>query len=121
MSTLKIHTLSNFAGTKSVPANTVIDGSAKAWVSFNGTGTIAIRSAFNVSSISDGGAGVYTVNFSVPMLDANYAVTVGALNQSTNSDTANNFSSITASSILVNHVESNVSADSSFMNVAIFR
>jgi hypothetical protein len=36
--------------------------SARAWVSFNGTGTIAIKSSGNVTSISDGGVGVYTVN-----------------------------------------------------------
>lgn len=74
MSTLKLDTLSNFAGTKSVPANTVIDGSAKAWVNFNGTGTIAIRASFNVSSITDLGAGTFTVNFTSTMPDANYSV-----------------------------------------------
>jgi hypothetical protein len=48
----------------------------KAWVNFNGTGTIEIRSGFNVSSITDGGAGIYTVNFTTAMSDANYAAVV---------------------------------------------
>lgn len=48
----------------------------RAWVNFNGTGTIAIRSGFNVSSITDGGAGIYTVNFTTAMSDANYAAVV---------------------------------------------
>jgi hypothetical protein len=62
MSTLRTDTLSNAAGSASVPVNTVINGSAKSWVNFNGTGTVAIRQAFNVSSITDNGVGNYTVN-----------------------------------------------------------
>lgn len=46
----------------------------KAWVNFNGTGTVAIRAAFNVSSITDNGVGQYTVNFTTAMPDANYAI-----------------------------------------------
>jgi hypothetical protein len=49
--------------------------SARAWVNFNGTGTVAIRASGNVSSITDGGVGVYTVNFTNAMPDVNYAVT----------------------------------------------
>ena len=74
MSTARFNTLQNAAGSKSVPVDTVVDGSAKAWVNFNGTGTIAIRAAFNVSSITDVGTGQYTVNFATAMADANYAV-----------------------------------------------
>jgi hypothetical protein len=44
----------------------------KAWVNFNGIGTVAIRSSKNVSSITDNGVGDYTVNFTTPMIDANY-------------------------------------------------
>lgn len=73
MSTLRLTTLSNQGGTASVPSNTVINGTAKAWVNFNGTGTVAIRAAFNVSSITDNGTGDYTVNFATAMVDANYA------------------------------------------------
>ena len=47
----------------------------KAWVNFNGTGTVAIRAQYNVSSITDNGTGNYTVNFTTAMSDANYAVT----------------------------------------------
>jgi hypothetical protein len=45
----------------------------KAWVNFNGTGTVAIRSSFNVSSITDNGVGDYTVNFTTAMADTNYS------------------------------------------------
>jgi hypothetical protein len=46
---------------------------ARAWVNFNGTGTVAIRASGNVTSITDGGTGIYTVNFTTAMPDANYA------------------------------------------------
>jgi len=49
-------------------------GLAKAWVNFNGTGTVAIRASFNVSSITDNGTGDYTVNFTTALADANYAL-----------------------------------------------
>lgn len=49
--------------------------SARAWVSFNGTGTVAIRGSGNVSSITDNGTGDYTVNFTTSMPDTNYAAT----------------------------------------------
>ena len=41
-------------------------------MNFNGTGTPAIRDDFNVSSITDNGAGDYTVNFSSALASANY-------------------------------------------------
>jgi hypothetical protein len=47
-------------------------GLAKAWVYFNGTGTVAIRGSYNVSSITDNGTGDYTINFTTAMADANY-------------------------------------------------
>ena len=50
----------------------------RAWVNFNGTGTVAIRASGNVSSITDNGAGDYTVNFTTAMPDENYAVQITA-------------------------------------------
>lgn len=49
----------------------------RAWVNFNGTGTVAIRDSGNVTSITDNGVGDYTVNLATAMPDANYAVTIG--------------------------------------------
>ena len=49
----------------------------RAWVNFNGTGTVAIRDSGNVSSITDNGTGDYTINFTTAMPDANYAATSG--------------------------------------------
>ena len=50
----------------------------RAWVNFNGTGTVAIRASGNVSSITDNGTGDYTVNFTTAMPDANYSVVTSA-------------------------------------------
>jgi hypothetical protein len=71
MSTLRVDTIQNAAGTDS-PIS--VPGTAKAWVNFNGTGTVAIRASYNVSSITDNGVGDYTVNFTSAMVDGNYAI-----------------------------------------------
>ena len=55
----------------------------RAWVNFNGTGTVAIRASGNVSSITDNGTGDYTVNFTTSMPDANYAIAASAVATST--------------------------------------
>lgn len=59
---------------------------ARAWVNFNGTGTVAIRASGNVSSITDNGVGAYTVNFTTAMPDANYSA-VASVSASTNATT----------------------------------
>ena len=55
---------------------------ARAWVNFNGTGTVAIRTSRNVSSITDSGTGQYTVNFTTSMPDGEYSL-VGTTNADT--------------------------------------
>jgi hypothetical protein len=47
---------------------------ARAWVNFDGTGTVSIRAAVNVSSITDSGTGNYRVNFTTAMTDNRYAI-----------------------------------------------
>jgi hypothetical protein len=51
----------------------------RAWVNFNGTGTVAIRASGNVSSITDNGSGDYTVNFATALPDANYSISGAAM------------------------------------------
>lgn len=50
----------------------------RAWVNFNGSGTVAIRASGNVSSITDNGVGDYTINFAVALPDADYAIHMNA-------------------------------------------
>ena len=85
MSTLRVNTLQNTAGT----GQPAMVGAAKAWVNFNGTGTVAIMASFNVSSITDNGAGDYTVNFTTAMEDANYCVTTSNKYDNANTSFAN--------------------------------
>ena len=73
MSTLKVNAISNVAGTGSPN----ITEQCQAWVNFNGTGTVAIRADYNVSSITDNGTGDYTVNFTNAMADVNYSFAGG--------------------------------------------
>lgn len=64
MSTLRVATLLTPTGVEVY--------TAKAWVNFNGTGTVAIRASGNCSSVTDNGVGDYTINFATAMVDANY-------------------------------------------------
>ena len=64
----------------------------KAWVNFNGTGTVAIRAAYNVSSITDNGTGDYTINFTTALVDANYCLVAATGNNS--NPTVNSFVSV---------------------------
>jgi len=98
----------------------------RAWVNFNGTGTVAIRASGNVTSITDNGTGDYTVNFTNSIPDANYTVVVsGNLNVTTNSARwfcAPAFQAPTTSAIRIACNAPNTNAeDQEFVNVAIFR
>lgn len=95
---------------------------ARAWVNFNGTGTVAIRAAGNVSSITDNGTGDYTVNFTTAMPDANYASVCG-YQASTSLTYVVNITGQTATTVrhlFVNYA-SGAALDQSIVNVAIFR
>ena len=76
MSTLEVSNLND--GTTTVATTYVTNGSAKSWVGMDGTGTISIRDSLNVASLTDNGTGVYAVNISSSMANANYAVAIGA-------------------------------------------
>lgn len=64
-------------GTGANPQWSSVSANLKAFVNFNGTGTVAINSSMNVTSITDNGTGDYTVNFTSALADANYATTLG--------------------------------------------
>jgi hypothetical protein len=98
----------------------------RAWVNFNGTGTVAIRASFNVSSITDNGTGLYTVNFTNAFADANYSVSLGADAQSGSNRGIGMTSTYSASSVQVSNEDKSVSfgggrQDTSTVCVSIFR
>ena len=99
----------------------------RAWVNFNGTGTVAIRASGNVSSITDNGTGDYTVNFITAMPDANYMVAGTAQRNATN-DGGNSLAlkqgvtALTTSSVRVGTLYAGSSnEDCPQVHVAIFR
>ena len=134
MSTIKTTTLSNVAGTSSVPVDTVINGSAKAWVNFNGTGTVAIRASFNVSSITDNGTGRYQVNMTTALPDANYSASILASTDGTNAGgsivgfvdnyaVSNAVTAPTTTAFVFSVYQPNTGTmrDAAYVNIAIFR
>ncbi len=62
--------------------HTALDSTIKAWIHFDGTGTIAINDSFNVTSITDNGTGNYTVTWATDFANAFYAVVTDAREQS---------------------------------------
>lgn len=118
MSKISADNISNKNDTLEIPTETVIAGSAKAWVNFNGTGVVAILDSFNVSSITDNGVGDYTVNFTNAMPSADYC-TIG----SSGTNEARTVAPITptVSNIIIDVTDFNGSpADQSTVNVAVF-
>jgi hypothetical protein len=67
----------------SIATNYVVEGSAKAWVHYTGTGTQVIDDSLNTSGITDGGTGLSTVAFSSSLANSNYAFTFGGARSST--------------------------------------
>jgi len=63
----------------------------KAWVNFNGTGTVAIRDSYNVSSIADNGTGKYTVNFTSAMGNSDYTTVGGTIGDDNTTGSATQF------------------------------
>lgn len=70
------------SSTLATPTGSAPSYLCRAWVNFNGTGTVAIRGSGNISSITDGGTGTFTFNFTTAMPDTNYAGVGTAVNSS---------------------------------------
>jgi hypothetical protein len=121
MSTLVAQTISN--GTISTSTANVING-AKAWVNFNGTGTVAIRASYNVSSITDNGTGDYTVNFTNAFADANYAAVLSSIAQTSGNNialTCIDFDTApTTTALRVRTSDTSNYQDRSIVNVSVF-
>jgi len=117
MSTLRVTTVTNPSG-----GQPTIDGLARAWVNFNGTGTVAIRASLNVSSITDNGTGDYTVNFTTALADANYAINVTTSGDGWIGATRQQSTSPTTSAVrIASFTGGGNNSDSAFMNISVFR
>jgi hypothetical protein len=115
MSTAKFNTWLNPSGTENYKC--------RAWVNFNGTGTVAIRAAGNVASITDNGTGDYTVNFTTALPDADY--TFASLTGSTLVGTDQFGSRVkadpTTTALRVLSTYGNTAYDITYFGLAIFR
>ena len=97
----------------------------RAWVNFNGTGTVAIRDSGNVSSITDNGTGDYTINFTNNMPDVNYAVNaISAYSLTTNGALLVEifgFNNQTVSGVRVQNRNSSTNYDAVSIQLAVIR
>lgn len=128
--TLTISTLSD--GTNSTSSTNCIQGSAKAWVNFNGSGGASVRASYNVSSVTRASTGHYGINFTNAMTDTNYAVIgsagVGGYNGfslvTANDDSSRGTNTTTATTIAIYVPSGGTGAgtyDATYVQVAIFR
>jgi len=119
VSTLRVNNITDTSGGSS---SLSVPGAAKAWVNFNGTGTVAIRASLNTSSITDNAAGDYTVNFTTSLSDANYSCVVTGDRANSAVGCIRNANPPTASAVRIGTMANGGNdADSVYVNVAVFR
>jgi hypothetical protein len=111
-----------FAGTLSFDSgygSAAVAYGCRAWVNFDGTGTVAIRASGNVTSITDNGTGLYTINFTTALPDTNYAISGLCL---TEARYVSELGTRTTSSVQVVVANATPSRfDNSIVMVAVFR
>ena len=118
MSTLKTSNIQDTSGNNNSTPEEIGKGRAKAWVNFDGTGSITIRDSFNVSSITDVATGQYTVNFTNALSSSNYAA-VG-MNHYGISHRGTSPSSTTAFEVTSYNTTSGANTDYAFNDLAFF-
>ena len=133
MSTLKVNTIQDALGNNPSTAAQLNQGRAKAWVNFAGSGTLTsssqtgVRDSFNISSVEDSAAGVYTVNINTNMADTNYVVVVTVEAGSNNDQTStggllftNSTKTAGSFKIRTGDTETNNNDDRSGVNAVVF-
>ena len=114
----------NTLSTSATEADNVAKRTAKAWVNFDGTGTVAIRASFNVSSITDSGTGTYAINFTTALTDADYAWSGAATTSGDSNLVQGNNTPVnpTASILSIQVLNAGIALkDSTYVTVAVFR
>lgn len=95
-------------------------GVAKAWVNFNGTGTVAINDSYNVTSITDDGVGLYTVNFTTAFSSADYTLAGTANFTGGGGAESVRIVSLTTTSAQIRIINNSVSTDLSIITLQFF-
>jgi len=112
-------------GTTSVATSTAVDsvknGTAKTWVNFDGTGTIAARDSHNLSGLTDNGTGDYQINISSAMNNSNYYVGESGCNNTTQEIRHNNGLTRTTTAVQIECRSNNASTyvDCAYAGVAL--
>jgi len=125
MSTIRADNLADRNGSLSTSMLNVLYGSAKAWIQFNGSGTVGVGGSYNVSSITDNGVGDYTLNFTTALPDPAYIV-VGAARLAGNTaglnENPNNVvHATTAVRLFTFNTSTGAAIDATLVSVAVFR
>jgi hypothetical protein len=120
--TLSSDPVSFYIANKSLSPGLVAGQLCRAWVNFNGTGTVAIRASYNVRSITELADGVYVINFITAMPDTNYAV-IGSCgtNSSSSKLLFKSYTLQTTSVQVESEVESGAATAAGAVHTTIFR
>ena len=128
-SELRVDTLKSANGSNSVSTETLAEGSAKAWVNFDGTavnGTVdltGVRDSFNISAIVDGGTGDYRIDINADMNSTDYVVSGSGYDHVGTSDvyTVHMYHDLAAGSVEINNIRptNNASSDTSYIGTTI--
>jgi hypothetical protein len=116
-SILRVDTLTDASSNNSTAMSTINQGTAKFWVNFNGTGTIAARDSFNLSGLTDNATGDYTATFTNAMGNANHAPQgVGQNSSATDLGLIYNPFSVTTTNTQMKYVNNDAAARDSAQN-----
>jgi len=121
MSTIKANTLLHSNGSTTTPPSipALDTRMAKAWVNFNGTGSVAIRDSFNVSSITDNNTGNYTISYITALANTNYAASHNVEPSVSNGGSDTYISTYATASCQINHYEVGTRRDTNTCNVIV--
>ena len=79
MSTIKVTNIQDTSGGNQSTSEEIAQGRSKAWINFDGSGTVSIRDSFNVSTLTDNGTGDYTITFDTALSNNDYALVTNQL------------------------------------------
>jgi len=117
-SELRVNTLKDAAGANSVAMEYVAGGSSKAFVRFNGTGTLAVNKSLNHSSVTDNTTGNYTPNYTNAFSDSNSCVTMSKKNAVSNASFGINNASVATTNYNMQLYENNAATDTDIVSAA---
>lgn len=118
MSDLKVNSIDSLNGVDEVSIPTLDKRMAKAWINFDGTGTVSIKNSYNVSGIIDNGVGSYTVYLENPVsVDSSLLITSNSITNNQKCDGGN----ITSSTSLdISTRLNNAAFDATVVSAAIY-